>query len=288
MNKLVVVIPAHNEENHLPKCLDSILAQTVKPDQVIIVDDRSTDKTLSLAKTYEQRHPNFFKVIHKPFSRYPNSWILRGEHIGEAFNEGVKNLPGNWEFLAKIDADMVLEPSFFERIIEAMKKDETIGICSGVILKEKKLRVSAVGGCRVYRRGCWDQSTTEFNFLAPELNAWDSYLEMKARTLGWKCMALQESHASVQRSTGNGSTSGRLKASIRMGVSSRRLGYTWYYFLLRVVRNLRAKPYLLKSLFMLYGWIWSWWKKEEVFDEGVAMYVKRYQKRRLVEKVKFW
>ena len=47
---LSIVIPVFNEERYIKACLDSIAAQTVKLDEVIVVDNNSTDKTVLIAK----------------------------------------------------------------------------------------------------------------------------------------------------------------------------------------------------------------------------------------------
>jgi len=46
--KFVVIIPAYNEKDFISLCLDSILTQTLLPTQLIIVNDNSTDETLSI------------------------------------------------------------------------------------------------------------------------------------------------------------------------------------------------------------------------------------------------
>lgn len=47
-----VVIPAHNEEKYIAQCLDSLSNQTIKPDEIIIVNNNSHDKTVVIAKKY--------------------------------------------------------------------------------------------------------------------------------------------------------------------------------------------------------------------------------------------
>ena len=76
--KIALVIPVKNESKTIGKLLDSILAQEVSPDEVIIVDAGSTDNTLEIVKHYQSRIKS-----------------LRLFNIGDAFpgkgrNEGVK------------------------------------------------------------------------------------------------------------------------------------------------------------------------------------------------------
>lgn len=57
---LSIVIPVYNEANHLKLCLETIAAQTVKPDEVIVVDNNSTDGTAALARSYD-----FVRLVHE-------------------------------------------------------------------------------------------------------------------------------------------------------------------------------------------------------------------------------
>src|SRR5512142_1904174 len=54
--KYVIITPAHNEEEFIRFTLDSVVAQTDKPEQWIIVDDGSTDHTLKIIQEYAERY----------------------------------------------------------------------------------------------------------------------------------------------------------------------------------------------------------------------------------------
>ena len=55
---LSIIIPVYNEESHLRQCLDAIAKQIEKPDEVIVVDNNSTDETVQIAKSF-----SFVKVL---------------------------------------------------------------------------------------------------------------------------------------------------------------------------------------------------------------------------------
>ena len=64
MNKaltLSIIIPVYNESDHIKGCLESIQKQTVKPTEVIVVDNNSTDDSVVIAKKFD-----FVKVVHEP------------------------------------------------------------------------------------------------------------------------------------------------------------------------------------------------------------------------------
>lgn len=108
-NPLVsIIIPVYNEEKYLDFCLSSIVNQSYKDIETIVVDDGSTDKSFKIAK----RHP---------------VKILQQDHVGPgaARNLGAKNADG--EILAFLDADMKYDKKYIEKIIEPIIKGKAIG-----------------------------------------------------------------------------------------------------------------------------------------------------------------
>lgn len=123
---LSIVIPVYNEEDHLKACLDSIAKQTVMPDEVIIVDNNSTDKSLEIAKEYK-----FVRVVKekqqgKPFART------------KGFNE-VKS-----RFIGRIDADSVLPPGWCESMLAFLRKSPDNLITGGCYMYD--LRIGKLAG----------------------------------------------------------------------------------------------------------------------------------------------
>lgn len=103
-----VIIPAFNEEKYLHYCLSSITKQTYKNVEVIVVDDGSTDRSLSIAKKY-------------------NAQILTQRHQGPAAarNFGAKKSHGS--ILVFADADMRFSSTYVEKLIEPILKKKAIG-----------------------------------------------------------------------------------------------------------------------------------------------------------------
>lgn len=97
-----VIIPTLNEEKFLPLLLASLTEQTKKDFEVIVVDGKSKDKTVTLARSFQKKLPDLHVIeasrASLPFQR----------------NLGAREAKAKW--LAFIDADSVLTPYFFERI----------------------------------------------------------------------------------------------------------------------------------------------------------------------------
>ena len=61
---LTVIVPVYNDETNILRCLDSLFNQTFKAMQIIVVDDASTDNTLSVLRAYQEKHD--FQIIRMP------------------------------------------------------------------------------------------------------------------------------------------------------------------------------------------------------------------------------
>lgn len=97
---LSIVIPAYNEEHHLKACLDSINAQTVQPDEVIVVDNNSADKTAEIALSY-------------PFVK-----LLKEKRQGVVFARDKGFGAAKSDIIGRIDADTILPPDWIARVKE--------------------------------------------------------------------------------------------------------------------------------------------------------------------------
>lgn len=110
---LSIVIPVYNEENHLKRCLDAIAGQAVKPLEVIVVDNNSTDKTVDIARNY-----SFVKIIHEP---------VQGRTA--ARNAGFNAAKG--DIIGRIDADTILPPSWAAHVVKFFESNKKIAAITG-------------------------------------------------------------------------------------------------------------------------------------------------------------
>lgn len=111
-----VIIPAHNEEKHIRKCLSSFFKQSYKNYELIVVNDGSTDKTEFIVKGL-QKHNKKIKLIS----------FKKGHSAAFARNRGAEKAKG--EILVFIDADQFVESDFLYRIVKNFqnKADALVG-----------------------------------------------------------------------------------------------------------------------------------------------------------------
>lgn len=110
--KVSVVIPVFNEEKLIKRCLESLMDQVEKPDEIIIVNNNSTDKTVEIVKNYN------VKIISENF---------RG--IGYARNAGFNSASG--DIIVRCDADTICPPDWIRKIKNRFSQDSNIIALSG-------------------------------------------------------------------------------------------------------------------------------------------------------------
>lgn len=108
--KISVIIPARNEEQNLKKLLPLILNQTIKPFELIVVDDNSTDGTYSVASSFE--NVKVIRLTEEP----PKGWVGKSWAIWNGFS----NSSGN--YLLFLDADVEPEPVLISSLIQRYRE----------------------------------------------------------------------------------------------------------------------------------------------------------------------
>lgn len=115
-SNLTVVVPVYNVEKYLRKCVDSILAQSLPVDEIILVDDGSKDTSGRIAEELATEHAQI-KVIHQ-----------QNGGLAAARNTGID--AATKEYIAFVDSDDYIEPHMYEVLMDRLLKDKAdMSIC---------------------------------------------------------------------------------------------------------------------------------------------------------------
>ncbi|MCC8115432.1 MAG: glycosyltransferase [Bacteroidales bacterium] len=120
-----IIIPVYNAEKYLPQCLDSIVAQSTREWETILIDDGSTDSSGSICDEYAAKDSRF-KVVHQP-----NQGQAAARNTGLGMASGI--------YTVFVDADDMLHPQFVE-LMAKMLKDTDADIAQCTFLRKKKCR----------------------------------------------------------------------------------------------------------------------------------------------------
>lgn len=105
-----IIVPIYNVEKYIHKCINSIINQTYKNIEVILVDDGSTDRCSEICDEFAKKD-NRIKVIHQ-----------KNSGLSEARNTGIENSSG--EYLLFIDSDDYIEVCTCEHLIKCLSKEK--------------------------------------------------------------------------------------------------------------------------------------------------------------------
>ena len=108
--KLVsVIIPAYNIEDYIGRCLDSVISQTYKNLEIIVVDDGSRDHTGEILDNYAKKDRRI-KVIHK-----------ENGGVSSARNKGIEAAEG--DYIGFIDGDDLIEPEMYKTLVDLLEEE---------------------------------------------------------------------------------------------------------------------------------------------------------------------
>ncbi|KRL05066.1 glycosyltransferase family 2 protein [Liquorilactobacillus oeni] len=108
MKKISVIVPIYNVEKYLRRCLDSLLAQTMKDFELILINDGSTDSSGSICREYQKKAPQLIKYYEKA-----NGGLSDARNYGMRFATG--------EYLLFIDSDDYVETQMLENMYALTK-----------------------------------------------------------------------------------------------------------------------------------------------------------------------
>lgn len=125
MRKISVIIPAYNSEQYIEKCVESVLHQTYKEIEIIIVDDGSTDRTVDIVDNYSNCYSNI-KVVH-----IENGGLSHARKVGTELATG--------DYIAHIDSDDWLECDMYEHMVSTLIQHHVDAVCTGIYLHKGEM-----------------------------------------------------------------------------------------------------------------------------------------------------
>lgn len=112
-----IIVPVYNSSKYLEKCVDSLVNQTYKNIEIILINDGSTDKSGELCSELEKKYPHLIKTIHKQ-----NSGVCSSRNIG------LKNAKG--QFISFVDSDDWIELNMMEVLVNNIKTTNSdLAVC---------------------------------------------------------------------------------------------------------------------------------------------------------------
>lgn len=115
--ELSIIIPVYNVEAQLSICLDSVVNQSFKNTEVLIIDDASTDNSTEIIRKYASRYANL-----KP------TFFEQNTGVGNVRNYGIELSKG--KYIGFVDSDDWIDLEYYQRLLNAIKQDKSqIAVC---------------------------------------------------------------------------------------------------------------------------------------------------------------
>jgi hypothetical protein len=228
-------------------------------------------------------------VLHRP----DRGFRKQGGGVIEAFYEGYQLVPDQpWAFMAKFDADLSFDGDYFTRCLREFERDPKLGIGGGMISHEVRGQLVSEspgdpsfhvrGATKIYRRECWEA-------IGGLLRApgWDTIDELKANMLGWTTRTFP--HIPLRHHRYTGSADGSWKNAVKFGLANYITGYHPLFMAVKCIKRLAARPAVLGSIAMWWGFCSGYWRKvERIDDPALVRYIRSEQLKKLLFRPSLW
>jgi biofilm PGA synthesis N-glycosyltransferase PgaC len=244
-----IITPARDEAETLPRLADALGRQTVRPMRWIIVEGGSSDSTVAVARAIAARF-DWARLLVLPAAtaRERGAPIVRGLHAG------IASLDLEPDVVVSVDADVTMEPDYFERLLEAFGTDPALGIASGSawemvdgVWRQRFVTGGTVwGATRAYRWACLQDVLP-----LEERHGWDGVDQLKARARGWRTKTLTDLPFRHHRPEGYHDTS-TWAHWVANGDTAYFMGYRFWYLVARTLHQVRGDP---AAFGLVYGYV---------------------------------
>jgi hypothetical protein len=274
------VTPARDEAQSIVQTMQSVAGQSIAPDQWVIVSDGSIDGTDELVESFARNHA-WIRLIRRPRRSGRNfAAVVENTEIG------IRSLEGQtYGYLGLLDADVVLPPHYFERLISQFAQNSRLGLAGGVVVDVDKPesplprnRHDVPGAVQFYRRECFERLG---GLIPVPEGGWDGLACAVARMRGFKTELFADlvvQHLKPRNSAAGGS----LRRKWQMGVRDYAAGYDPLFELVKCVARFSEPPVGLGTTASWLGYsAAALTRRSRVVPADVVRYLRREQRTRL-------
>lgn len=274
----LLITPCKNEIDNLPKLIESVLNQAIRPIIWVIVDDGSTDGSLAVEKEASKNYPwihilEINEESKRDLGPHLSLIVKKGFEYAMYLSDEHKL---DYQFVGNLDADLSIPRSFFKELMDEFESDSKLGAASGGIKLTKNNQIVHVtglpedepsGGDMLIRKKCYE----ECNGI-PVTYSWDSVFKAKVRLKGWRTKRFEKIVALESRDVSN--AEGYWNGYIKYGQSSYYLNFHPIHALLKGVLYVSQKPYYIGVAFVIGYFKDFLLRKDQVADEELKTYFK--------------
>jgi glycosyltransferase involved in cell wall biosynthesis len=276
----VLVTPVKNEEASIGVTIESVVHQTVRPAEWMIVSDGSTDRTDEIVRAASLTNP-WIRLLAMP-ARAHRSFAA----VVHATEAGVRSLnTDGYEYLGLLDSDVRFQPDYFEKVIECFESSPRLGLAGGVVidvgLRRDRLprnRRDVPGAVQFFRRTCFEALG---GLLPIPEGGWDALTCARARMMGFETRLLTDLVVDHLKPR-NIAEGGLFRRCWQMGIRDYALGYHPLFELVKCLCHIAEPPFFIGGI--------SWWlgycnatiqRRQRLVPGDLACFVRGEQTQRL-------
>lgn len=245
--RYVLVTAAYNEEKYIERTLQSVVSQTLLPLKWIIVSDGSTDGTDAIVKRFANKYP--FITMHRITEEHPRNFAAQVN----AINAGYGQLEAlKFQFIANLDADIGLEPTYYETLVARIQRDPNLGLIGGFVYEDygkgfRNRRTNSTHAVahavQFFRRDCYEAIG---GYRPLEHGGPDWVAEVMVRQLGWRVQAFPD--LVVRHYRPAASAGGFVRGWYRQGLMDYSLGSVPLFEIAKCIRRIPERPFVIGAL----------------------------------------
>ena len=199
---IYIIIPCYNEEKFIKRTLTSLLNQTLKPKNIIVVNDNSTDGSEGIISAFAKADTTLQTIKTNATATH-----LPGSKVVEAFKAGKQALDDDYDIICKFDADLIFPLNYLEEIAAVFKQNPKAGIAGGFchieknnewVLESLTNKDHIRGALKAYRKDCLEQ----IGGLKSAMG-WDTADELLAQYHKWEVVTVEQLHVKHLKPTGD-------------------------------------------------------------------------------------
>ena len=118
-----LIVPVYNMEAYLDRCMDTLLPQTCRDFEILLIDDGSRDKSAAMCDDYAAQFPELIRVVHKP-----------NGGLSSARNAGIDAAKG--EFIVFPDPDDWVTPDYISKFLTLQREFDADLVCTGYFVTD--------------------------------------------------------------------------------------------------------------------------------------------------------
>lgn len=279
MPSYIVITPVKDEEDYLPGLIECFRRLDKTPLVWYLVDDGSADNSNAIIESFVSQ-VSWCKLISMP----RRAERIRGRAVVQAIMKAYEDSKClDYEYIVKLDADISFRDDVFDLLISKMTGNPNLGIGGPELLIQRngELQIDRIlpkdfvrGAMRIYRSSCF----ISINGLVNR-KGWDGIDQVKAKMMGWEVERFTD--IKVENLREQGAATGFVKAGIENGRGSYFMGSLFFYMLYESYQYGKQKPYVLKGIFMIIGFLTGFLLNDRIKDENLVSYVQTQHNRKL-------